>query len=98
MSEEFDIKELVINLVEEVFPDVVKQIVASVRSKPYGIVKRRTKICYGNKSGDLVWDFLIFNEITFEDDETHSKISFGLQWNDKKTEEIYEKIVAKYEV
>ena len=90
-----DIK-MVEKIVEEVFPDLVVGMVAELRNKPYGIIKCREKIKYGNKIGDLVWDYLIFNEITFEDDDTHQKVSFGVKWNDKETEMRFNELVKKY--
>ena len=48
------------------------------------------------EKGDLVWDALLFNEITFEDEATHTKRSFGLKWDDEKTEKEFDEIVKKY--
>lgn len=44
----------------------------------------------------LVWDYFIFNEITFEDDETYKKISVGMWWDDEEMGEMFDEIVAKY--
>lgn len=67
-----------------------------IREKPYGIVHKSARIHYGKQSGRLVWDYIIWNELTFEDDDTHRKISLMNNLSDKKTEEMFDELVSKY--
>ena len=87
----------IVDAVKKVVPDLLfNGIKTVIREKPYGIIKKRARICYDGIKGDLVWDALLFNEITFEDEETHTKRSFGLKWDDEKTEKEFDEIVKKY--
>ena len=77
----------------EILPKV-KELV----SKNYGVVHKRTRAEIDGKTGDLVWDYIVWNEITFkEDDECGGKIySLGNRFSDKQTEELWDELVKKF--
>ena len=62
----------------------------------YGIIHKQEFIKYRGKEGRLVWDYILFNELTFEDSETGEQFSLGLSPSDKKTEEIFNEMVKRY--
>ena len=62
----------------------------------YGIIEKQAFIKYRGREGRLVWDYLLMNELTFEDSETGKQYSFGLSASDKKTEAIFNELVKRY--
>ena len=65
-------------------------------TKPFGIVHKTAPINYGGEPGLLVWDYIIWNELTFVDHKTKSKQSLFNSVSDNKTSEEFERIVSKY--
>lgn len=68
------------------------------RIQPYGIVYKTAEIEYLGMKGRLVWDYILYNELTFEDIKTGKKYSLATSWSDKKTEKIFNEFVEKYGV
>ena len=66
------------------------------KNKPFGIVHKTAPINYGGEVGLLVWDYLVWNELTFVDRATKSKQSLFNSISDQKTEERFDEIVARY--
>lgn len=64
-------------------------------SKQYGLVHKRAEAEIQGKKGFLIWDFLAFNEITFED-ENGKIISFFVSLSDEDTEQVWNELVEKY--
>ena len=65
--------------------------------KMHGWVHKRTTAEINGKKGFLVWDYIIYNEITFHADDD-SIISFFNSLSDEKTEAEWNKLVEKYGV
>lgn len=65
-------------------------------TKPFGIVHRTAPINYGGKVGLLVWDYVIWNELTFLDYEDKSKQSLFNSISDNETEARFNEIVSRY--
>ena len=65
-------------------------------NKPFGIVYDTAPICYGGELGLLVWDYIIWNELTFVDQKTKSKQSLFNDFSDKRTREKFDELVSKY--
>ena len=87
----------IVDAVKKVVPDLLfNGIKTVIREKPYGIIKKRARICYDGIKGDLVWDALLFNEITFHDDQAQTHRSFGLNTHDAKTQKQFDQIEKKY--
>lgn len=64
--------------------------------KPFGIVHDTAPINYGGEIGLLVWDYVIWNELTFLDHATKSKQSLFNSISDKETKKKFDEIVARY--
>lgn len=62
----------------------------------YGIIHKHAFIRYRGKEGRLVWDYILLNELTFEDSETGEQFSLGVSASDKKTEAIFNELVSRY--
>lgn len=75
--------------------DNIGKIAGALKDK-YGIIHKQAFIKYKGKEGRLVWDYIILNELTFEDQETGEQHSLGMSASDKKTEEIFNALVEKY--
>ena len=64
-------------------------------SGPYGIIHKSERIDYDGMHGSLIWDYIIWNELIFEDDETHKKYTLATNMDDKKMEEIFNDFVKR---
>ena len=62
----------------------------------YGIIHKQAFINYRGKPGRLVWDYILLNELTFEDSETGEKYSLGMSASDEKIEGIFNDLVERY--
>ena len=82
-------KELVLRLLSEVLP-VVKEIF-----RAHGFVHKRETVEINGAKGFLVWDFIIYNEITFDDMDGNC-YSFFTSVSDEETEEKWNELVVKY--
>ena len=65
-----------------------------LRDKPYGIVKQRKEIMYNGQQGWLVWDYIIYNEITLEYDG--NKISMFNSMSDDETQKTFDELLKIY--
>ena len=62
----------------------------------YGIIHKHAFINYQGREGRLVWDYILLNELTFEDSATGEQYSLGLSASDKKTEALFNELVDRY--
>lgn len=81
----------VLAIVQQVMP------VAKLVSKNHGIVHKRAEAEINGIRGFLVWDFVVWNEITFDDMEGHI-MSFFNSISDDETEAEWNQLVKKYGV
>lgn len=67
-------------------------------AKSYAFVHKRTRAEIAGKQGYLVWDYFLWNEITFKEDDAFGgkMYSFGNRFSDKQTEELWNELVKKY--
>ena len=70
--------------------------VETVRSKPYGIVHDSHEIVMCGKKGLLVWDYILYNELTFEEIDTQIKHSLFTSVSDEETKARFELLVEEY--
>ena len=76
---------------------IVAEIVKWIADKkPFGIVHKTAPVNYGGRPGLLVWDYIVWNELTFVDGETKEKQSLFNSGDDKKTEAEFNRIVSQY--
>ena len=83
-----------IKIIAEIAKIVGKTIKYAIRTKPYGIVHDSYEFVENGKKIRLVWDYIIWNELTLEDTETGEKRSIFTSFSDKETKEKFDKIVA----
>ena len=80
--------------------DVMKMVAEMAKwiadNKPFGIVHKTAPINYGGEPGILVWDYVIWNELTFMDHRTKSKTSLFNNISDSKTHDEFDRIVSLY--
>lgn len=69
-----------------------------IRSKPYGIVHKRDLVEINGKRGWLVWDYILYNELTFEEADTGKKISLMTGFSDDRIEKEYNRWLSQYGV
>jgi len=74
--------------------DAAKDIIDGVKTT-YGPIYRRTEAEVDGKKGWLIWDYMLFNEITFQDEDGNI-MSFFNSISDKQTEAEWDKLVQKY--
>lgn len=66
--------------------------------KPFGFIEKTAPINFNGKNGLLVWDYVVWNELTFVDSETKTKTSLYTNISDKATKEQFDELVEKYGV
>lgn len=64
--------------------------------KPYGFIHKQAFITYMGCKGRLVWDYIVWNELTFENHETGKKYSLGNSFSDKETEQFFNELVQRF--
>ncbi|MBR4733654.1 MAG: hypothetical protein IK081_12890 [Lachnospiraceae bacterium] len=83
---------------DENLDEILDQIITKEKNekRPYAVVCRRDLINYKGNRGYLVWDFLMYNELTFEEYETGCQVSLASRYDDKKMERVFNGIVERY--
>lgn len=68
-------------------------------SRTYGFIHKKVVAELDGTKGFLIWDFVVWNEITFAEDAKDGKIiSFFTSISDKETEDKWNELVALYGV
>ncbi len=78
---------------------IIQQLIPEAKkiSKAHGFVHKRAEAEINGIRGFLVWDFIVYNEITFDDTEGNI-MSFFTSTSDDKTEVEWNRLVRKYGV
>ena len=78
---------------------IIQQLIPEAKkiSKAHGFVHKRAEAEINGIRGFLVWDFIVYNEITFDDAEGNI-MSFFTSTSDDKTEVEWNRLVKKYGV
>lgn len=78
---------------------IIQQLIPEAKkiSKAHGFVHKRAEAEINGIRGFLVWDFIVYNEITFDDTEGNI-MSFFTSTSDDKTEVEWSRLVRKYGV
>ena len=66
------------------------------KQAPYGVIHRREPVTYNGLHGWLVWDWILWNDITFEEISSGKKFVIASKFSDKETEELFNSLVEKY--
>ena len=74
---------------------IAKDVNDAVKDK-YGIIEKQASIKYKGKEGRLVWDYILVNELTFEENDTGIMLSLGFSPSDEKIEEAFNFLVKNY--
>ena len=82
----------VIKLLIDAGFEVVKKVISD---GPYMIVEDSAFVCVGGKKGRIVWDYLVYNELTFETDDG-VKYQLYTGFSDKETKKRFDAFVSKY--
>lgn len=85
--------EKVIEIVADSAEKVVKEL------DGFGFIHERKQVFYKNKKGDLVWDYILYNEISFVPDEDPKSIErLFSSISDKNTKKRYNELYEKYKI
>ena len=78
---------------------IIQQLIPEAKkiSKAHGFVHKRAEAEINGIRGFLVWDFIVYNEITFDDSEENI-MSFFTSMSDDETEAEWNRLVKKYGV
>ena len=78
---------------------IIQQLIPEAKkiSKAHGFVHKRAEAEINGIRGFLVWDFIVYNEITFDDTEGNI-MSFFTSMSDDETEAEWNRLVRKYGV
>lgn len=69
--------------------------VAEKLSKQHGFIHDSAPARFGDKTGRLVWDYILYNEITFDSDDGKI-ISLFTSVSDKETKMRWDILTSKY--
>lgn len=98
MSKEIDLINIALKVLDketiEKLAAAAKDIEKGVKST-YGFIHKRTTAEVNGKTGFLIWDYILYNEISFQDEEGNI-ISFFHSASDEKTEAEWNNLVEKY--
>ena len=64
-------------------------------SKNYGFIEKCEIFEFKGRKYKLVWDYIIYNEITMEDIETGKQMQMFTSFSDKKTEDKFNELLLK---
>ena len=81
----------VINLKETLVKEAIK-----LSSRTYGIIHKSTPAIMNGDKGFLIWDCIIYNELTFLNSETGEIAPLYHSFSDKKMESRFNEFARKY--
>ena len=85
-----------IEVLKIAFPFVAESIKYLATAKPYGIIKESAFVNIDGRKGRLVWDYIVYNELTFECEETGEKYSLFTSVKDDEIKKRFEEMKSKY--
>ena len=93
MAFEAILKEVVKNALPYLTEGMIKAILDSI-GKTFLIVKKGAPVVYKGEQGFLIWDYLLFNEITFVSSSTQNYISLFTSMDDNATENEFNRLLG----
>lgn len=79
------------NFIKMEFNDLVKYI-----SKQFGVIVDAQPVRINGDDGFLVWDYILFNEITFVNSTTQQYTSMYTSFSDNQTRDKYNELLIKF--
>lgn len=73
------------------FNDLINHI-----SKQFGVIVDNQPVRINGDDGFLVWDYILFNEITFVNSRTQQYTSMYTSFSDNKTRDKYNQLLSKF--
>ena len=67
-----------------------------IAKRTYGVVHKSTPAIINEEQGFLIWDYIIYNELTFLNSNTGEITSLFHSLSDSKMEERYNEFAMKY--
>jgi len=67
-----------------------------ISSRTYGVVHKSTPAVMNGDKGFLIWDYIVWNELTFLNSETGAITSLYHSISDRKMEERFNEFARKY--
>ncbi len=75
--------------------DILKEVL-KIASRTYGFIHKSTPAIINDETGFLIWDYIIYNELTFLNSQTGKIISLYTSLLDEKMEKKYNEFAEKY--
>ena len=82
-------------IVSGIVSDVVVDIIKSV-SKQFGFIEDSHPVNMNGRDGFIIWDYILYNEITFVDSADKSHTSLYTSFSDTKTRNKFNELVEKF--
>ena len=93
-----DLEKIAIEKIIEMIKNNIPTIPEVIRSKPYGVVHDSVFVNIDGQKGRIVWDYIIWNELTFEKENTGEKISLFSSMSDDETQKKFDEYKKQYGV
>ncbi len=90
-------EKIIENLAKELIPIIVGDSIKVLANKPYAFVHDSFFVEISGQKGRIVWDFLIYNELTFET-ESGQKFSLFTSISDEETQQKFDELKQKYKI
>lgn len=65
-------------------------------SRTYGAVHKAVPVVINEEKGFLIWDYILFNELTFLNSETRELTSLFTSFSDEEMEKRFNEFAIKY--
>ena len=71
-----------------IFEDIIDFV-----GKQFGMIHKSAPCVYNGENGFLVWDYVLYNEITFVNERSKAYQSLFTSWDDSKTEAEFNRLL-----
>lgn len=78
--------------------DILVKEAIRIATRTYGIVHKSTPAIMNGCKGFIIWDYILYNELTFLNSETGEIVSLYHSLSDEKMEKRYQEFAHKYGV
>ena len=96
---DFDAVMEIVNMAPELIKIAIETGKHLKLDKAHGFIHKSEKVVIDGVHGWLVWDYILYNEITFDEDGDDGRcISLFHSFSDQETEQVFDGYVKKYGV